>query len=200
MRVLRGIITSINMFLSQRLLFTKGNFYLGAEITIKPMKMKSCFLALAILIYSLPLQAQLRSTPYCPPLHLDILDGTVSKMYPQSPFGDIINRLPCYTEAVDELSTGGCGGVYFKDKAVYFHTYRDYIEIKENYNGTMSMPLMGTNRNNLFKWLGIPAKKDIKWESYQMRYGSLVLFFDAAGKVNNIIITSKNAESLNMCE
>ena len=77
---------------------------------------------------------------------------------------------------------------------------KDYIEIKENFNGTMSMPLMGTDRSLLFKSLGMPVKKDIRWESYQMRYGSLILFFDGTGKVNSIIITSKNAETLNLCE
>lgn len=162
--------------------------------------MKICFMAFAILFTCNISKAQLRSTPYCPAFHIDILDGTVSKMFPQSPFGDIVNRLPCYTEAVDELNTGGCGGVYFKDKGVFFHTYRDYIEIKENYIGTISMPLMGSDRTLLFKWLGIPAKKDIRWESYQMRYGSLILFFNEAGKVKSIIITSKNAESLNLCD
>ncbi len=162
--------------------------------------MKICFMAFAILFTCNISKAQLRSTPYCPAFHIDILDGTVSKMFPQSPFGDIVNRLPCYTEAVDELNTGGCGGVYFKDKGVFFHTYRDYIEIKENYIGTISMPLMGSDRTLLFKLLGIPAKKDIRWESYQMRYGSLILFFNEAGKVKSIIITSKNAESLNLCD
>lgn len=164
------------------------------------MKMKLSFLALAIIFTCQSIQAQLRSTPYCSPFNVDILDGSVSKMFPQSPYGDIINRLPCYTEAVDELTSGGCGGVYFKDKGVYFHTYRDYIEIKENYIGSMSLPLMSARRNNLFKWLGNPVKRDIMWEVYQMSYGSLVLFFNPEGNVNSIIITTKNAESLKMCD
>lgn len=188
------------MFISQRLSFLKTNFYLVYETMFIPMKKKTTILAIAIIFSIGPLQAQLKSTPHCPPFNVDILEGSVSRMYPQSPFGEIANRLPCYTEAVDELSSSGCGGVYFKDKGVYFHTYRDYIEIKENFNGTMSLPLMGASRNMLFKWLGLPVSKDFKWESYQMRYGSLVLFFDNAGKVNSIVITSKNAESLRMCE
>lgn len=162
--------------------------------------MKKYALVIAILISAANVNAQLRSTPYCQPFNIDILDGTVSKLSCTSPFGDIANRLPCYTEVVDELTSGGCGGVFFKDKGVYFHTYRDYIEIKENYTGTISLPLMGANRTLLFKWLGIPKTKDISWESYQMRYGSLVLFFNPEGKVNRIIITSKNAETLRLCE
>lgn len=188
------------MFIYHLLSFLVSITYLVFETTFIPMKKKTNLMAIAIFFSFGPLSAQLKSTPHCPPFNVDILEGSVSRMYPQSPFGEIVNRLPCYTEAVDELSSSGCGGVYFKDKGVYFHTYRDYIEIKENFNGTMSLPLMGVNRNMLFKWLGLPASKDFKWESYKMRYGSLVLFFDNAGKVNSIVITSKNAESLRMCE
>lgn len=188
------------MFIYHLLSFLVSITYLVFETTFIPMKKKTTLMAIAIFFSFGPLSAQLKSTPHCPPFNIDILEGSVSRMYPQSPFGEIVNRLPCYTDAVDELSSSGCGGVYFKDKGVYFHTYRDYIEIKENFNGTMSLPLMGANRNMLFKWLGLPASKDFKWESYKMRYGSLVLFFDNTGKVNSIVITSKNAESLRMCE
>ena len=190
----------LKMFNPQGLSFLKRNFYLANEITINPMKKITTILAVAIIFSTNLLQAQLRSTPHCPQFNIDILEGSVSKMYPQSPFGDIVNRLPCYTEAVDELASAGCGGVYFKDKGVFFHTYRDYIEIKENYSGTMTLPLMKANRNMLFKWLGLPSAKDIKWESYQMRYGSLILFFDESGNVNSIVITSKSVETLRMCE
>jgi len=144
--------------------------------------------------------AQLRSTPYCPPFHIDVLDGTISKLFPQSPHGDIKNRLPCFTEATDELSSWGCGGVFYKDKGVYFYTYRDFVEIRDNFNGSMTVPLMGSTRNSLFKWLGNPRVKDFSWESYQMKYGSLVLFFDASNKVNRIIISSKSPETLRLCE
>ena len=188
------------MFKSQMLLFSKLIFYLAFEITIKPMKMKSAILALAIIFSGQLLHAQLTSTPYCPPFNIDILDGTVSGLHPQSPHGDIKNRLPCFTDAVDELSSGGCGGVFFKDKGVYFYTYRDYIDIKANFIGTMSIPLMGMDRKSLFKWLGNPGITDINWETFQMRYGCLVLFFDTYGKVNRVIISSKGAEILRLCE
>ena len=127
-------------------------------------------------------------------------DGTVSKIHPQSPHGDIKNRLPCFTDAVDELTSGGCGGVFFKDKGIYFYTYRDYIDIKSNFVGTMSIPLMGTDRKSIFQWLGNAYLKDINWEVYQMRYGCLVLFFDINGKVNRVIISSNSGSTLRLCE
>jgi hypothetical protein len=164
------------------------------------MKPRACLLALAISLSFTAANAQLRSTPFCPPFNTDILDGTVSRLFPQSPHGDIKNRLPCFTDATDELSEWGCGGVFFKDRGVYFYTYRDYIEIRENYQGTMTVPLMGAHRNSLFKWLGLPRVKDVSWEAYQMKYGSLVVFVNAEGKVNRIIISSKSPETLRLCE
>lgn len=164
------------------------------------MKPSACHLAIAILLSFSTANAQLRSTPYCPPFNLDILEGTVSRLYPQSPHGDIKNRLPCFTEATDELSEWGCGGVFFKDRGVYFHTYRDYIEIRENYQGTMTVPLLNASRNALFKWLGLPKVKDVNWEAYQMKYGTLVVFLTPEGKVNRIIISSNSPETLRLCE
>ena len=164
------------------------------------MKPRACLLALAISLSFTAANAQLRSTPFCPPFNTDILDGTVSRLFPQSPHGDIKNRLPCFTDATDELSEWGCGGVFFKDRGVYFYTYRDYIEIRENYQGTMTVPLMGAHRNSLFKLLGLPRVKDVSWEAYQMKYGSLVVFVNAEGKVNRIIISSKSPETLRLCE
>lgn len=166
------------------------------------MKTKACTLAIALAVILMPAicSAQLRSTPYCPPFNVDVLDGTVARLFPQSPHGDIKNRLPCFTDEKDELSEWGCGGVFFKDRGVSFHTYRDYIEIRENFNGTMTIPLMKAERNSLFKWLGLPKVRDAGWESYQMRYGCLVLFFDQSNKVNRVIISSKSAETLRLCE
>ena len=94
------------------------------------MKKITTILAVAIIFSTNLLQAQLRSTPHCPQFNIDILEGSVSKMYPQSPFGDIVNRLPCYTEAVDELTSSLFISVYFKDKFIFFHTYLYYIYIK----------------------------------------------------------------------
>ena len=164
------------------------------------MKKKATLLALAFIISSQFVHAQLRSTPYCPTFVIDILDGTVSKMHPLSPFGDIKNHLPCFTDVVDELTSGGCGGVFFKDKGIYFYTYRHYIDIKGNFVGNMSLPLMGSDRKMLFSWFGNAALKDINWEVYQMRYGCLVVFFDINAKVNRVIISSNSPETLRLCE
>jgi len=164
------------------------------------MKLKTFMLIVACTVISHLTQAQLKSTPFCPPFSVDILDGNVNKLYAESPWGDIKFRLPCFTEAIPEPSTNGCAGIFFKDRGVSFYTYRDYIEITDKFNGTMSLPIMGADHNSVFKWLGSPKMKDNSWDAYQMRYGVLVVYFDSTGKINKIQISSKSVETLRLCD
>ena len=59
---------------------------------------------------------------------------------------------------------------------------------------------MGASRTNLFKMLGNPAMKDLDWDAFQLRYGTLVLYYSKAGKVNKIQISSKGTETLKLCD
>ncbi len=162
--------------------------------------MKTPLVAFLLLACSFSVQAQLKTTPSCPTFMVDVLDGSVNKLYPESPYEDIKIKLPCYNELIEEPSTTGCAGVFFKDRGIYFYTYRDYIEIAENYKGALTIPIMGAERSSLFKWLGLPSMKDVAWEAYQMRHGILVVYFNSAGKVNKLQLSSKNAETLRLCE
>jgi hypothetical protein len=164
------------------------------------MKMRTRVLILACMVLSHIAKAQLKSTPICPPITVDFLDGSVNKMFPESPWGEIMQRLPCYSSAIEEPSATGCAGVFFKGVGITFYTYRDYIEITPEFKGTMTLPLMGADRNNLFKWLGIPQTRDMSWEAYQMRHGTLVVFYDNANKINKLILTSKSAATLRLCD
>src|SRR6476620_11015657 len=107
------------------------------------MKMRKILLALACILPFSALHAQLRVTPVCSTFNVDVVDGSINNMYPESPMGDIKNRMPCFTQAIDEPSATGCAGVFYKDKGISFYTYREYIEITENFKGTMTLPLMG---------------------------------------------------------
>src|SRR4051812_10330796 len=118
------------------------------------MKMRTSLLICFSIIISTS-HAQLKTTPVCPPISIDILEGSVNKMYPESPIGEIQMRLPCYTETIAEPSATGCAGVFYRDKGIFFYTYRDYIEINENFKGVMSLPILGAERSSLSKWFGL---------------------------------------------
>lgn len=146
-------------------------------------------------------KAQLKATPVCPPIVVDVLEGYVShKIDCASTTGEVQKQFPCFTQVVEETNGATCGGVLYKDKDIYFYTERDYIEVGEKFKGTLEPALMGVNRSNLFKLLGNPTMKDAGWEAYKTKYGILILYFDAAGKINKLQMSNKGTDSIKLCE
>jgi hypothetical protein len=147
-------------------------------------------------------QSQLKTTAVCPTVVIDILDGKInSDLFANSTINEIKGKLPCYTSMEEENASSKCGGgVFYKDKDIYFYTGRDYVEIGEKFKGKLSLPLMGAARNSLFKKLGIPKIKDVNWDAYQTAYGTLILYFNKAGKVNKLQFSTRSSEALTLCE
>ena len=162
--------------------------------------MKNSILIAACMI-SLGAHAQLKRTPICPAFSVDVLGGKVNELPINSTVGQIKLKLPCFTGAEDESATAKCGGgVFFKDKDIYFYTNRDYIEIGPGFKGKLSLPLMGASRTGLFKWLGHPKIKDVNWDAYATEYGMMILYFTKAGKINKIQMTNQSPETIKLCE
>lgn len=170
-----------------------------------PLRAKP-FLALALFMSFASLSmAQLKAKSKCPDIYIDILTGTVNNdIKPNNTQDEIKAKFPCFTSAVDETPDAKCGGgIFFKDKDIYFYTKRDYIEVGPKFLGKMSIPLLGSRRNSLFKFLGNPKVKDDLWDGFDMQYGTLVLHYDvagAAGKVKLIQFSTLTTDNLNLCE
>lgn len=163
--------------------------------------MKSVSFLTVFLLYASLLPAQLKTTPVCGTLVVNILDGTVNQVESDFTQGQIKKMLPCYTSVEEENADSKCGGgVFYKDKDIYFYTGRDYVEIKEKFKGKLSIPLMGASRNSLFKWLGHPKIKDVNWDAFQTQYGTLVLYYNKSSKINRIIFSKKSTDALTLCE
>lgn len=162
--------------------------------------MKNLIFIIPFLVSSLFLQAQLKVKPKCDEFYVDILGGTVNTMRPDYTMGMIKEKMPCFTSS-DPEGSSGCGGtIFFKDRDVYFYTDRDYIEIKDKFKGRMSMPLFTTLRKGVFKYLGRPMMKDDNWEAFETAYGLVILYYNKAGKVNMVRMTTKSAQTLKLCE
>lgn len=144
---------------------------------------------------------QLVAKAKCPDFYVDILEGTVNGLKPSRTLNEIKTMFPCSTSIEEEGSAAKCGsGIFFKNKDIYFYTKRAYIEIGPKFQGKMSIPLMGAKRGSLFKTLGNPKIKDDQWEAFDMQYGTLVLHYDAAGKVKLIQFSTLGADQLSLCE
>jgi hypothetical protein len=93
---------------------------------------------------------QLKAKVKCPDLYIDILNGTVNDIKPNNTQGEIKDKFPCFTSAVDETPDAKCGGgIYFKDKDISFYTKRDYIEVGPKFIGKTSFPPPGHQTGEL---------------------------------------------------
>lgn len=148
--------------------------------------------------------AQLKAKVKCSDFYVDILNGTVNDLKPNYTQNEIKEKFPCFTSAEDESNEAKCGGgIYYKDKDVFFYTKRKYIEIGPKFQGKVSLPLLGTKRGSHFSALGNPKVKDDLWEAYEMQYGTLVLHYDVAGangKVKFFQFSTLGTDMLNLCE
>ena len=145
--------------------------------------------------------SQLKTTKVCPAFMVDVLEGKINNdLSTRSTLGEFKTTLPCYTEIIEENTGTKCAGVFYKDKDIKFYSDRDYLEIGANFKGKLSLPLLGANRKNLFKWLGYPKIKDVNWDAFTTKYGIMILYYTKAGKVNKIQMSHKTTDSIKLCE
>ena len=162
--------------------------------------MKYQFLLFVCISISSIANAQLKGKAGCPPITVDVMDGSVNGIYPKSSIVEIKGILPCFTSVVDTDSIAKCAGVFYADRDIHFYTARKYFEIGEKFNGKLSPALIGVSRNKLFSLLGHPKLKDTGWDAFQMGYGTLILYYNTAGKINKIQISSKKTDDIKLCE
>ena len=146
--------------------------------------------------------AQLKPKVNCGDLTVDVLNGTINGLKPNTGAAQFKGAVPCSTGSDD--ITGKCGtAVYYKDTGVAFFADRKYFEISPGFKGKITLQVMGTPRNALFKYLGRPKVKDVLWDAFETQYGTLVLHYTvagAAGKVNLIQISTESTDVLSLCE
>src|ERR1700712_1957814 len=95
-------------------------------------------------------KAQLVAKSKCDAFIIDVIDGKVNGLKPNARFTEIKDKFPCFTASEAEGSTAKCGAsLSYADRGVIFYTDRDYIEIKEKFQGKFTTPLMGAARNSL---------------------------------------------------
>ncbi len=162
--------------------------------------MKTIFLTFALTITCQLATAQLKATPVCPPFSVDVMAGSENGLVPKSAIVEIQTVLPCYSQMVEKDAASTCAGVFYIDRDINFYTDRRYIEIGQKFKGSVTPALMGASRSSLFGLLGYPKIKDTGWDAFQMGYGTLVLYYTAAGKINKNQISSKSTDALKLCD
>jgi hypothetical protein len=162
--------------------------------------MKKAFFLLLLAPGIMLCEAQLIPKKKCDAFYVDVLDGKINGVRPDYTMGLIKEKLPCFTSTA-EVAASKCGGtVFYQDRGVYFYTDRNYVEIKPNFKGKLSIPLLGASRGSLYKWLGHPILKDNTWDAFQTAYGILVLHYNRASKVALIQLSTESTGTLKLCE
>jgi len=163
--------------------------------------MKQLFFFLLLTTIVISTKAQLVVKAKCDAFVIDVIDGKVNGLKPNARFIEIKEKFPCFTASEAEGSSAKCGAsLSYTDRGVVFYTDRDYIEIKEKNQGKFTTPIMGAARNSLFKTLGNPKLKDDSWDAFETSYGTLVLHYNKAGKVNLIQMANRDTSQLSLCE
>jgi hypothetical protein len=163
--------------------------------------MKPVFLAMLFLCATLASTAQLKPHSSCPELAVDILNGTINGLKANASGDEFKGTVACSTG----YDSAKCGGaiIFYKDKDVTFYSKRNYFEIGPKFKGKMSMVVLGTPRNALFKYFGNPKVKDTLWDAFETQYGTLVLHYTVAGpggKVKLIQMSTLGTDELSLCE
>src|SRR5688572_27875532 len=116
----------------------QGFCALTAFSLIKLYCMKT-LLTVMVLVISVGLNAQLKTSTVCPQVYIDILGGKVNGVEPDFTQGQVKSTLRCFTSLEEENTSSICGGlIAYKDKDIYFYTGRDYVEIREKFKGKLS--------------------------------------------------------------
>ena len=162
--------------------------------------MKTIILVFAFSITTQLTNAQLTAKVVCPPFTADIMAGSVNDLVPKSAIVEVKTKLPCFSSIIEKDSVTICAGVFYPDRDINFFTGRQYIEIGEKFKGKLTPALMGASRSSLFGILGHPKLKDAGWDAFQMGYGTLILYYNAAGKINKIQMCSKTTDAIKLCQ
>lgn len=145
-------------------------------------------------------EAQLKVKPDCGVVTVDVYKGWINEAKPNADPEQIKVKLPCFTSFEKEGNQSTCGGgVYYDDKGVRFYVQRDYVVITDKFKGKFTAPVMGVKKSSMFTRFGNPKMKDANWEAYQMAYGIMIVYYNAGGVVNKIIISTKSTDDIDLC-
>lgn len=113
-------------------------------------------------------QEYIKTKPY----YVDIINGTIDGLKPTATNEEIVAKFPDYT-SIDETESvyNDGGGVFYINKGMFFYTYKDIIDIREDFIGNVSLNLMSKGTNEIPTLL----KKDpikIEGNSYTEYFGN----------------------------
>jgi hypothetical protein len=144
----------------------------------------------------------------CDNLYVDLERGTLNGLSVGAAQKDIKTALPCFTGDTPDGSEFNCGGgVFFIDHDFYFYSGQDYIEIRKNFKGTVSVDILNKSPEQVTKILGMPDYHETvrKWDEtvrthyfYKRKYGCFSIVF-IKGKSLKVAIHNTPINETGLC-
>jgi hypothetical protein len=141
----------------------------------------------------------------CDNLVADLKKGTLNGVQPTASQDAIKEKLPCFTGDSEDGGAFNCGGgVFFLNHDFFCYTGGDYIEFRKNFNGKLSVPVLGLSQAAAVKKLGlgkvVRQQKDAEktFVFLKTRYGCLVLTL-VADAVTKVGMYAKPAKKVELC-
>ncbi len=139
------------------------------------------------------------------PLIISTQSGTLNGVAPTASMDHIREEFPCYTGETEEGADYNCGGgIFFLDHDFYFYTFRDLLEVRDGFQGTLDIPLLTMDTKQVENALGLPDFiPDYSYQEhwlYKRTYGTLRVSFHAqTHEVMEIGIHYQPIEGLDIC-
>jgi hypothetical protein len=141
----------------------------------------------------------------CDNLVADLKKGTLNGVKPTASQDAVKAKLPCFTGDSEEGSGFNCGGgVFFLDHDFFCYTGNDYIEIRKNFSGKLSVPVLGLGQAAAVKKLALgkvvrkQTDGDKTFIFLKTKYGCLVLTLEE-DKVIKVGMYAKPAKVVKLC-
>ncbi len=152
-----------------------------------------CFLGNAIMAQS------------CDKLVANLKKGTLNGLKPTATQEQVKEKLPCFTGDSEDGGDFNCGGgVFFLNNDFFCYTGRDYIEMRANFDGKLSIPVLGLTKAAAIKKLGmgkaVRTEKDgdTQYLFFKTAYGCVRLNI-VDGKVYLVAMHSMPPAEVELC-
>lgn len=141
----------------------------------------------------------------CDKLVADLKKGTLNGVKATATQEQVKQKLPCFTGESEDGGAFNCGGgVFYLDHDFFCYTGNDYIELRKNFKGKLSIPLLGLSKAAAVKKAGmgnaVRTEKEGNTEYVFLKtgYGCLMLKIED-GKVAKVAMYAKPAKDAELC-
>ncbi|MDW3650128.1 MAG: hypothetical protein R8P61_23845 [Bacteroidia bacterium] len=158
-----------------------------------------------------------KGTPDCKgeALKIDMEKGQLNGFSPSASMDAIKERFPCFSGESEEGMNGNCGGgVFYLKHGFFFYSHRDYLEVRSDFKGKMSLDVFGKSMDEVEVVLGKPKLIPVYEDDgndlfqytpdihhlYKRKYGTLRITYDSSSKrVSEIGIHYKKPKEVEIC-